>query len=76
MQQVPGDRTLGKIFHWYESSCVVVRLRQILVANCRGGRVARNFFSIEIIPTLVTVARELEEELQQRTAFASVPDAG
>jgi hypothetical protein len=44
MQQMPGDRTLGKIFHRCESSCVAVRLSRMSVANCRGRRVARNFF--------------------------------
>ncbi len=43
MQQMPGDRTLGKIFHWCES-CVAVRPRRMSVANSRGRRVARNFF--------------------------------
>ena len=77
MQQMPGDRTFGKIFHWCESSGVAVRLRRMSVANCRGRRVARNFFSIEIIPTQIrATAGELEEEFRQRTASASVPDAG
>ena len=76
MQQMPGDRTLGKIFHWCESSCVALRLGRMSIANCRGRRVARNFSSIEMIPTQINAATELEEELRQRTASASVPDAG
>jgi len=74
VQQVPGHRALSKILHWRESSLVAVRLRRMSVANCRGRLVARNFFSIEIIPTQISVAGELEEELRQRTAFASLRD--
>ena len=74
VQQVPGHRDLSKILHWRESSRVAVRLRRMSVANCRGRLVARNFFSIKIIPTRISVAGEVEEELRQQTVSASLRD--